>query len=180
MSLAVGGLRAIPWAVVLTLGLAGCASLAPPVEGELLSGRLSIRVNGQPERSVSGGFELSGTARQGALVLSGPLGTTALRAQWAPGAAVLAHPGGGETRYDDLDALARATLGEAIPMAALFDWLRGRAWSGAPATARADGEPGFEQLGWQISLQRWDEGALEAVRTLPPMIIVRARVELPS
>ncbi len=94
--------------------------------------------------------------------------------------AVLAHPSGGETRYDDLDALARATLGEAIPMAALFDWLRGRAWSGAPATDRADGAPGFAQLGWQISLQRWDEGVLEAVRALPPVITVRARVERPS
>ncbi|MDO9286330.1 MAG: outer membrane lipoprotein LolB [Aquabacterium sp.] len=177
MSLAVRRWRSILSAAVLTGGLAGCASLAPPVEGEVLSGRLSIRVDGQPDRSVSGGFELSGTARQGGLVLSGPLGTTALRASWAPGAAVLAQPGGGETRYADLDALARATLGEAIPMAALFDWLRGRAWSGAPASARADGGAGFEQLGWQISLQRWGEGALEAVRVSPPMITVRARVE---
>jgi outer membrane lipoprotein LolB len=164
-------------AAVLVLSLVGCATVAPPDAGDMLSGRLSIRVDGLPERSVSGGFELSGTARQGALVLSGPLGTTALRASWSPGAALLAQHGGGETRYADLDALARATLGEAIPMAALFDWLRGRAWSGAPASARTDGGPGFEQLGWQISLQRWDQGALEAVRPLPPMITVRARVE---
>lgn len=180
MTLRARGARTSLFAAVLALGLAGCATVAPPGAGEVLSGRLSIRVDGQPDRSVSGGFELSGTARQGALVLSGPLGTTALRAQWAPGAAVLSHPGGGETRYDDLDALARATLGEAIPMAALFDWLRGRAWTGAPASARADGGPGFEQLGWQVSLQRWDQGALEAVRSTPPVITVRARVELPS
>lgn len=170
-------LRRAMSAALLAIGLAGCATVAPPGPVDLLSGRLSIRVDGQPDRSVSGGFELSGSARQGALVLSGPLGTTALRAHWSPGAAVLANPGGGETRYADLDALAQATLGEAIPIAALFDWLRGRAWSGAPAAARADGGPGFEQLGWQISLQGWDQGALEAVRPVPPVITVRARVE---
>ena len=79
-----------------------------------------------------------------------------------------------------IEGISGGAFADTLLGAAGNDWLRGRAWSGAPATARADGEPGFEQLGWQISLQRWDEGALEAVRTLPPMIIVRARVELPS
>jgi len=159
--------------------LAGCASLGVPAGADLLSGRLSVRVDGQPERAVSASFELSGSASTGELLLTGPLGTTAARARWSPGQAVLASAGS-ETAFADLDALATAALGEAVPIAALFDWLRGRAWPGAPATARGDGGPGFAQLGWQVGLARWSEGWVEAVRSAPPTITVRARVERPS
>ncbi len=145
----------------------------------MLSGRLSVRVDGQPGSAVSAGFELSGDARRGSLVLSGPLGTTAAQASWAPGEALL-RSGGSETRHADLDSLGQAALGEALPMAALFDWLRGRAWAGAPSQPRPDGQPGFLQLGWQIDLARWADGALEAVRLAPPTITVRARVERPE
>lgn len=155
--------------------LTACASLPPPPAGAL-SGRLSLRVDGQPARAISAGFELTGDAQRGSLVLSGPLGTTAAQASWAPGVAVL-HSGSSATRHADLDSLGQAALGEALPMAALFDWLRGRAWAGAPSQPRTDGQPGFLQLGWQIDLSRWSDGALEAVRPAPPAITVRARVE---
>ena len=170
------GLQAL--AGVLTLALAACASLVPPAAApvDLLAGRLSLRVDGQPDRSLSAGFELSGDSRQGELLLSGPLGTTAARARWAGEEAVLAS-GGSETAYPSLDALAAAALGEAIPMAALFDWLRGRTWPGAPATARDDGQPGFDQLGWRISLLQWADGWLEARRTAAPVVTVRVRLE---
>jgi outer membrane lipoprotein LolB len=163
---------------MLAAALAGCATTvpAPGESGETLSGRLSVRVDGQPERAVNAGFELAGSATQGQLLLSGPLGTTLARASWSPGRAML-RSAGAETAYADLDALAVATLGEAIPMAALFDWLRGRAWAGAPAAARADAVPGFAQLGWQIDLARWSEGWVEARRAAPPAITVRARLE---
>ena len=158
--------------------LAGCATpqgpASAPAEG--LSGRLSVRIDGQADRSIAAGFDLSGSAREGQLLLSGPLGTTAARARWSPGEAVL-ESGGQASHHADLDALATAALGEAIPIAALFDWLRGRAWAGAPATPRPDGSAGFEQLGWQVSLARWSDGWIEAVRTAPPVITVRARLE---
>jgi outer membrane lipoprotein LolB len=157
--------------------LTACASLTPPAGA--VSGRLSVRVDGQPARAVSAGFELRGDDRRGSLVLSGPLGTTAAQATWAPGEAML-RSGASETRHADLDSLGQAALGEALPMAALFDWLRGRAWPGAPSQPRPDGQPGFLQLGWQIDLARWADGALEAVRLAPPVITVRARLELPG
>jgi len=162
--------------------LAGCATLGEPANGadHPISGRLSVRVDGQPERSVSASFELSGNASTGQLLLTGPLGATAARARWAPGQVLLARAGGTEEAYADLDALARAALGEPVPIAALFSWLRGRAWPGAASTARSDGAPGFEQLGWQIHLGRWADGAVDAVRPAPPAITVRARVELPA
>lgn len=178
-----GSRRPAPWPAaalgVLAL-LAGCATPPAAPSGELLSGRLSVRVDGQPERAVAGGFELSGDARDGQLLLSGPLGTTAAKAQWSAGQALLLRGDAPPQRFDTLDALAAAALGEAIPIAALFDWLRGRAWPGAAATPRADGAPGFEQLGWRVGLARWAEGWVEAVRLAPPAITVRARLETPG
>ena len=159
--------------------LTACATVPPPnadVMADVLVGRLSVRVDGAAPRAVSAGFELTGDARRGSLVLSGPLGATAARADWAPGEAVL-RSGGSETRHADLDSLGQAALGEALPMAALFSWLRGRAWAGAPSKPRPDGQPGFVQLGWQVDLARWADGALDAVRLAPPAITVRARLE---
>jgi outer membrane lipoprotein LolB len=110
------------------------------------------------------------------LLLSGPLGTTLARAVWSPDRAVLTSAGS-ETRFTDLDSLSAAALGEALPMAALFDWLRGRPWPGAASQARGDGVLGFEQLGWQVDLARWSDGWVEARRTAPPAVTVRARLE---
>jgi hypothetical protein len=36
---------------------------------------------------------------------------------------------------------------------------------------------GFEQLGWQIRLERLNEGFVEAYRPAPPTVTVRARLE---
>lgn len=172
-----------PRRVLLVFGLAallaGCAT--PPRPGapgaaETLSGRLAVRVDSQPPRSMSASFELTGTPAQGLLVLSGPLGATAAQARWAPGEAALITSDG-RTAYPDLDSLAVEALGERIPIAALFDWLRGRAWPGAKSTPRSDGEAGFEQLGWRISLARWSEGWVEARRPAAPVVTVRAKLD---
>ena len=175
-----GGCAAARWTAILAAAtlLASCASVALPAgePGQTVSGRLSVRVADQPERGISADFELQGSARQGQLRLSGPLGTTLARAVWSPGQAVLASAGS-ETRFADLDSLSAAALGEAVPMAALFDWLRGRPWAGAAFQARDDGLPGFEQLGWQIDLARWSGGWVEARRAAPPAVTVRARLE---
>lgn len=167
------------WAgpVLMAALLAGCAT-PPPPSADSLSGRLAVRIDSQPPRNVNADFELSGTPAQGQLTLSGPLGATAAQAHWTPGEAVLVS-GGQRSRFDTLDALATEALGERIPIAALFDWLRARPWPGATATPRGDGQPGFEQLGWQISLARRQEGWIEARRSAPPAVTVRARLESP-
>ena len=172
--------RAAP--AVLALALAACATPPRPVgrDGSVpLSGRLLVRIDDQPPRSVSAQFELTGTPAEGALVLSGPLGATAAQARWSRGEAVL-KSGDKETRYPDLDALAEEALGERIPIAALFDWLRGRPWSGAASSPRADGMAGFQQLGWRISLARAPEGWIEAERATPPAVLVRAKLDDPN
>lgn len=161
--------------------LSGCATPRVPVApgGDELAGRLSVQVaahQGQPARSVNGAFELRGSAERGELVLASPLGTTLARARWAPGSAQL-ESSEGNRRYPDLDSLATDALGEALPLAALFDWLRGRAWAGAPH-ARVEG--GFEQLGWRVATERLPEGFVTATRAAAPAVTLRARLELPS
>ncbi|MBL8349332.1 MAG: outer membrane lipoprotein LolB [Burkholderiaceae bacterium] len=172
--------RALGWPALAALGLllAACATPRAPADA-VLSGRLSVRVEGQDDRALAAAFELSGSADAGQLRLSSPLGTTAAWARWSPSQAWL-RIGDTETRHADLDALATAALGEPVPIAALFDWLRGRAWAGAPASARSDGVAGFNQLGWQVDLGRWAEGWIEAVRAAPPVITVRAKLESPG
>ena len=162
------------------LALLGACSTLPPATdaGEALSGRLSVAVeaaDGAPPRNVSAAFELSGTPARGRLDLTSPLGSVLARARWAPGEVQLATPEA-TTAYPDLDALTRDVLGESLPVAALFDWLRGRPWPGAPSRAQA-APPGFEQLGWAVSLARFDEGWVVARRPAPPAVTVRARVD---
>jgi outer membrane lipoprotein LolB len=158
--------------------LSACASLTPPhaQDSQLLSGRLSVRVDSEPVRALSAAFELSGDARAGALVLSSPLGATLAQARWAPGEAVLETP---STRasYADLDTLAEQALGERVPLAALFDWLRGRPWSGAMSQGLPAGEPGFMQMGWRVGLARYAQGWVEARRDAVPVVTMRARLD---
>jgi outer membrane lipoprotein LolB len=160
--------------------VAGCATAPAPVPGSAppLAGRLLVRVDSQPPRSVSAQFELSGSPAAGTLVLSGPLGATAARAEWSREQATL-QTADRRSSYPDLDSLAEEALGERIPIAALFDWLRGRPWAGAASAPRRDGAPGFEQLGWRVSLVGWSEGSVEAERSAAPAVLVRARLDAP-
>ena len=157
--------------------LAACATIPSgtgPV-GDYLSGRLSVQVaaaDAAPARAFSAAFDLRGGANAGRLDLSTPLGSVLAQARWAEGQVVLTTPQG-ERRFSDLDGLTRDVLGESVPIAALFDWLHGRPWPGAPSrplagqdSAGGNGEtnPGFEQLGWAVNLARFDEALVSAHR----------------
>jgi outer membrane lipoprotein LolB len=165
--------------LLAALALAACASVPVPPVGSI-SGRLALNVEAQPDRpaqSLSAAFELRGDAERGELHLSTSLGTTLAEATWAPGRARLVTPQS-EMRFDDLDALAREVFGEALPLRALPDWLRGRPWSGAAEAARPlQPGPGFEQLGWTIDLGRFDSGLLQAQRTAAPAVRLRAQLD---
>ncbi len=156
--------------------VAACATPPAGPPGALISGRLAVQIDADPPRGFHGEFELRGDARTGSLRLIGPLGTTAADARWSP-ARTWVVTAQGSTAYANLDQLTAAVLGEPIPVAPLFDWLRGRPWPDAPAIAIGDATRGFEQLGWRIDLSHWDDGLVEAQRAAPPRITVRARVE---
>lgn len=165
-------LRGFATAVVAGV-VAGCASLTPPPA--LVSGRLSLQVaahDGRPPTGVNAAFDLVGDARAGELRLSAPFGPQIASARWAPEGATL-RTSDGETRHGDLDALARHAFGEPLPLQALPDWLRGRAWPGAPSRPAPDG---FEQLGWTLDLSRFGEGFLVARREAAPTVTLRVRV----
>ena len=162
--------------------LAACASAPkPPADGkDFLSGRLSVRVEASETaaaRAMSAAFELQGNEAAGQFDLSTPLGTVLAQARWANGRVQLATSQG-TREFANLDELTREVLGEPIPVAALFDWLRGRPWPGAasvPTTPPA--EPGFAQLGWNVSLARFDEAWVAALRDRAPAVTVRARLD---
>jgi len=164
--------------------LSGCAT-APtslPTGGDSLAGRMTVRVDAAPgseARNVTATFDLQGSPQQGKLDLSTPLGTVLAQARWAPGKVALVTSQG-ETKFASLDELTREVLGESLPVAALFDWLRGRPWSGAPSQpTAAPAEPGFRQLGWVVSLARFDEGWIAARRDQAPVVTVRAKLDRP-
>jgi len=163
--------------LTLALLLAACAT-PPPAPGEpaWTSGRLSVRIANeatQAPQSMSAAFEMRGDGQSGELRLNSPLGTRVAQARWAPGLAVLETPEG-ERRFDTLDELSRQTLGEALPLAALPDWIAGRPWPAAPHRTH---ESGCEQLGWQVLLARQAEGWIEARRVAPPEAMVRVRLD---
>jgi outer membrane lipoprotein LolB len=164
-------------AFALALALAGCAQLpkAPPADASTghLSGRISVTVAGDVHNRGTGGaasFELFGGPQAGRLELTSPLGALVARAEWRPGVASLQTPGD-ERRFDDLDALTRELLGEPVPVAALFDWLRARPWAAAPHRTTPGG---FEQLGWRIEPRL---PSLVATRLAEPTVTLRARLD---
>jgi outer membrane lipoprotein LolB len=167
---------AAPALAVLAL-LTGCATTPPAVD--LIAGRLALQVaahDGVAERQFASAFELRGSAEHGALALTTPLGTTVAQARWQPGLVELATADGPRV-YADLDALTRDVLGEALPLAALFDWLRARPWPAAPSEPTA---AGFAQLGWSVDVARRAEGWIVLQRARPPAVTMRVRLDAAS
>ncbi|KQW42876.1 MULTISPECIES: outer membrane lipoprotein LolB [unclassified Roseateles] len=163
-------------AAFLALVLTGCAQLPqtpPPGNETRLSGRISVTVAGNVHNRGTGGaasFELFGGPQAGRLELTSPLGSLVARASWQPGRVTLQTPDE-ERRFDDLDALTRELLGEPVPVAALFDWLKARPWPAAPHQAAPGG---FEQLGWRIEPKL---PVLVATRLAEPTVTLRAKLD---
>ena len=150
------GARWTAWLPALAIAvLAGCAS--PPRTAQVepaagpWSGRLALQVKDNPSQSFSAAFELRGNAQAGELSLSTPIGSTFAVLAWTPGLATLRRNGQTEQFASVEDLAARAT-GSAIPLAALFDWLRG---IDTPVP------------GWRADLSQLGQGRLVALRLEP-------------
>lgn len=130
-------------------------------------GRLALRVDGedhsfeQSAKLYSAHFELRGDAHSGELLLSSPIGTVLAELRWDEGSAVL-RQGGKSHGFGSLDELALAATGAAIPIAALFDWLQGRA---------------HDAPGWQAELGNLQTGRLRARRLTSPSADLRLILE---
>lgn len=166
--------------LLAVVAVGGCAT-RPATDGPMpwTAGRLSVLVAAsadKPASTVSADFDLRGDSRSGELRLSTSLGTRLATTRWSDDDVVL-DAGKGEVRYPDLETLSREALGESLPLRAFPDWLAGRPWPGAPSSVQP---AGFEQLGWAVSLQRFGDGRIDAVRLLPPQVTVRVRLERPG
>jgi outer membrane lipoprotein LolB len=121
-----------------------------------------MTVQSDPPQSFSAGFDLRGTPSAGELQLTTPLGTSLATVVWSPGRAEM-RQGGQVTRRGSLDELTTELSGTAVPVAALFGWLRGQAG---------------EVPGWQADLSRQAEGRITARRIAPvPTAELRVVVE---
>ncbi len=109
----------------VALALSGCATVVPE-DTQRWSGRMALRVHGTAPQSFSAAFELSGSPNLGELQLISPIGTTLALLRWRAGQATLQR-GDQWQEADSLDALIEQLLGTPVPVAALFDWLRGEA-----------------------------------------------------
>ena len=143
------------WMAVLAVAalLSACAtprSTTLPGE-EVWSGRLSLNIDSTPPQSFSSSFDLRGAPQAGELQLSSPLGNTLATVVWTPQSAEL-RQGGQVTRRGSLDELTTELSGTAVPVAALFGWLRG-----------VQGEV----PGWRADLSRQAEGRVTARRSTP-------------
>jgi outer membrane lipoprotein LolB len=143
-------------AMLFALLLSACATPpkpSAPTDSVLgpWAGRIALFVTDKPEASFSASFELKGNPKQGELALFSPLGGTLGVMQWEPGKALL-RSGSRTTEYESVDALAARVAGSPIPIAALFDWLRGNA---TPVP------------GWQPDLSQLAQGRISAKRTDP-------------
>jgi len=115
------------------------------------SGRLSLRIDSEPEQTFAALFDLNGSASAGSLTLTTPIGSTLATMRWTPGDAVLKN--GSMTRhFDSVGALIEAATGAAIPIGALFGWLAGR---------------NDNVAGWHANLSQISAGRLQATRSSP-------------
>ena len=151
------------WLGLLSMGLlslAGCATPRPrPADpAAFWSGRLALQLQSTPPQNWSASFELQGSAEQGQLVLLSPIGTTFARLSWTPQAALL-EQGQDKTEGSSLQSLSQRLTGTDLPIAALFEWLAGKA---------------LDAPGWQVDLSAHPQGRLTARKMAPgPEAVLR-------
>ena len=140
-----------------TVFIAGCAvpeSVTSRIDPKIdyWTGRISLHVQSDTEQFFSAGFELSGKPEAGELKLTSPLGNVLGVLRWSPSEAVLDSGSRPLQRFDSVDALMLQATGAAVPLSALFAWLRG---------------DNAQVGGWSADLSRQGEGRIAAKRDQP-------------
>ncbi len=148
-----GRVRVLATVLLVAAVMAGCASPPRVVDapGQSWAGRLALQVTDRPAESFSAGFELRGHPDAGELKLESPLIGTLGVLSWQPGSATL-RSAGQVRQFDSIDALVTHVTGSPMPVAALFDWLRG---IDSPVP------------GWRADLSQVAQGRVSAQRLEP-------------
>lgn len=135
------------WSILM---LGGCAATVQPGL-RVWSGRLAVTVHDSPAQHLAASFELAGNADAGSLTLLSPLGTAIARVRWSPQGALWQRGSEWESR-PSLAELTRELTGTELPVADLFEWLKGHATT---------------TEGWQVDLSRHGDGRIQAQRQSP-------------
>lgn len=136
--------------------IAGCAHRTGATgindaKNQLWAGRISLHIESEPPQAFFAGFELKGQAEQGELTLTSPIGSVLGVMRWSPVEATL-ETGGQVKQYASVDVLLEQSTGAAVPVSALFDWLKGQNTS---------------LNGWTADLSQHNTGRIDAVRLAP-------------
>ena len=133
--------------------LAGCSWLRPKNSPTpFWEGRIAIKDPNVADNNLSASFELQGGVAAGSLGLFNMLGITLASMWWGDGFAEL-QAAGEVHSFPSADAMLRASLGQSIPLEAIFGWL-----NGDPQTV----------TGWEIDRSRYAERRLRARKTAGP------------
>lgn len=154
------------------LCLTACSSPLKPIstlDVPAWSGRLSIKIDATETALVqqtSAGFTLAGSAATGKLDLFTPLGGKAAELVWGIGFATLSD-GKTNQNFPSIEAALESITGAKIPVANLFDWLKGKQDKALESS-----------MGWEADLTRLADGHIFATRLQPlPRIELRVVLE---
>lgn len=120
-----------------------------------MSGRVAVAVRGE---GASGNLEWHESGGVSDLRISGPFGAGALRVTLGPQGMRLEDGEGTWLEGEQAERLLAERLGAEVPLAALRHWVLGAPAPGVPFAGLPGshgGSPGFNQAGWQVSVDRW-------------------------
>ena len=125
------------------------------------NGRLLVNFerDGKPD-TLSVKFDWVQTAREVGVSLLSPTGQTVAKILVTPESATLTQGGQPPRMARDIDTLAAQTLGFALPVAGLRDWLQG--YATGPGGARFVASPANNTVttadGWKLTFVTWQDG----------------------
>lgn len=135
-----------------------------------LQGQMSIKLSAfadQPAKGLSLGFFFSGNTDTGQLDLMTLMGSQMAQVNWQPGEALLVNDKGRE-RYDNIDSLSAAALGEPLPLRQLVHWMQGHPDPELPSAPGPEAGT-FVQQGWLIDARELPIKKLNARREATPL-----------
>jgi len=149
--------------------LAGCATTSAPLsqapvaayrDTVTLAGRLSVNYqkDGQPQ-SITGKFNWQQVPGRIDVSLASPLGQTIAAISVTPESATLNQAERAPRVAKDLETLTRDSLGWALPVSGLRDWLQGYATGadGQRFTASPANDHVVTKDGWRLRFVSWQD-----------------------
>jgi outer membrane lipoprotein LolB len=138
-----------------------------------LTGRLLVNYerDGKPD-TLSVKFAWAQTAREVGVSLLSPTGQTVAKISVTPEAATLTQGNEPPRMARDIDTLAAQTLGFALPVSGLRDWLQGYATAadGSRFAASPAGNTVTTPDGWQLTFVTWQDAPAPGAPPAPRRI----------